>query len=308
MRAHTISTTAAVVSLAFLALGTGRTPSRGETLARSPPATAPRSPPAAANGSATPTASTPARRWPPRGARRAPTLHRAGRRHLGTIAAATARRVAQPWWRSTALPNPNLIRVGQVLTLPAGGQLRRRRLHRHPGRRGHHPRRAGGRDHRRHRGPLRHLPGAAGRPPTASPAAGSTRASASGSCRAAGTGAAGGGQHRTRCSAGDTLSGIAQRLGTTVRALQDANGIGDPDTVVGSAGRLKHPGGRDGGGCRSAARCRGPITVHERLGLPPLRRALPRGQRPLRRPGARPWSPRCRAPWCRPRAGSAATR
>lgn len=41
---------------------------------------------------------------------------------------------------------------------------------------------------------------------------------------------------------GDTLSGVAARLGTTVRALVDANGIGDPDRI--QAGRtLRLPGG-----------------------------------------------------------------
>nr|MBA2633373.1 LysM peptidoglycan-binding domain-containing protein [Chloroflexota bacterium] len=32
--------------------------------------------------------------------------------------------------------------------------------------------------------------------------------------------------------AGDTLAAIAQRFGTTVEALQAANGIEDPDEIV----------------------------------------------------------------------------
>ena len=31
---------------------------------------------------------------------------------------------------------------------------------------------------------------------------------------------------------GDTLAAIAQRFGTTVAALQEANGIEDPDEIV----------------------------------------------------------------------------
>ena len=31
---------------------------------------------------------------------------------------------------------------------------------------------------------------------------------------------------------GDTLAAIAQRFGTTVEALQDANGIEDPDEII----------------------------------------------------------------------------
>jgi len=51
---------------------------------------------------------------------------------------------------------------------------------------------------------------------------------------------------------GDILSSIARKLGTTVRALQDANGIGDADLVV--IGRtLKVPAGGTGGG--GAVRC-----------------------------------------------------
>ena len=52
--------------------------------------------------------------------------------------------------------------------------------------------------------------------------------------------------------AGDTLSSIARKFGTTVRALQDANGIRNADVVV--IGRtLKIPAGGTGGG--GALRC-----------------------------------------------------
>jgi murein DD-endopeptidase MepM/ murein hydrolase activator NlpD len=51
---------------------------------------------------------------------------------------------------------------------------------------------------------------------------------------------------------GDILSSIARKFGTTVRALQDANGIRDADVVV--IGRtLKIPAGGTGGG--GAVRC-----------------------------------------------------
>ena len=51
---------------------------------------------------------------------------------------------------------------------------------------------------------------------------------------------------------GDTLTSIAKRFGTTVRALQSANGIGNADLLV--IGRtLKIPGGGTGGG--AAIRC-----------------------------------------------------
>ena len=50
----------------------------------------------------------------------------------------------------------------------------------------------------------------------------------------------------TRSGHGDTLSSIAQRYGTTVRAIQDANGIRDAN-LVRSARTLKLPGTGGGG-------------------------------------------------------------
>ena len=178
------------------------------------------------------------------------------------------------------LKNPNLIRIGQVLKVPAAGPAPPTRAS--AGRRRHHPRRAGRRDPQRDRVALRHQrradrggqrahrrpdlrrpaapPGAGGRQPSVTTASTYTVRS------------------------GDTLSTIARRFGTTVRALQDANGIRDADLVT--IGRtLKIPAGGTGGG--GAIRCpvQGGATVHERLGLPPLGRPVPRGQRPLRTTG-----------------------
>lgn len=67
--------------------------------------------------------------------------------------------------------------------------------------------------------------------------------------------------------AGDILASIARKFGTTVRALQDANGIRDPNVVV--IGRtLKIPGGGTGGG--SAIRCpiQGGATFMNDWGFP----------------------------------------
>ena len=67
--------------------------------------------------------------------------------------------------------------------------------------------------------------------------------------------------------AGATLSSIAQRFGTTVRALQDANGLSDPNHVV--AGQtLRIPAGGTGGG--GAIRCpvQGGATFMNDWGFP----------------------------------------
>jgi murein DD-endopeptidase MepM/ murein hydrolase activator NlpD len=67
--------------------------------------------------------------------------------------------------------------------------------------------------------------------------------------------------------AGDTLSSIAQRFGTTVRALQSANGLTDPDTVV--VGRtLTVPAGGTGGGGSIVCPVQGPITFMNDWGFP----------------------------------------
>jgi soluble lytic murein transglycosylase-like protein len=49
---------------------------------------------------------------------------------------------------------------------------------------------------------------------------------------------------------GDTLSGLAARLGTTVRALADANGIDDPNRIL-AGQRLRVPAGEAAGGRRA---------------------------------------------------------
>lgn len=67
--------------------------------------------------------------------------------------------------------------------------------------------------------------------------------------------------------AGDTLSSIAQRFGTTVRALQSANGLTDPNhVVVGST--LKVPAGGTGGGGAIVCPVQGAITFMNDWGFP----------------------------------------
>lgn len=256
MRAHrTLSTTAAVVTLAFLALlGTGtHTVSRGETLAgiaarygtttralaqangiTNPnriyagtrltvpgPAAAPSAPTPAATASATYTV------------RRGDTL--------GSIAAKAGTTIATVV-SLNGIKNPNLVRIGQVLSLPANpaGPA------------------AGG--------------AAAPAPPVVTPAGGATHhvvqrgdtigaiAARYGISQAQLIGAngltngvvyagqrlsllpasavvptpgSGGGPATTYTVAtGDTLSRIAQRFGTTIKTLQSANSLSDPNRLV----------------------------------------------------------------------------
>ena len=179
-------------------------------------------------------------------------LHGAlGRHPRARSRPATARR----WRRScrrTGSTNPNLIRIGQVLKVPAGAggtdackapaggatthvvrageTLERDRvaLRHHGG-----ADRGGQRAHRRP-----HL-----RRPAAAPGAGGRH----------------GPDQRPRTyvvRSGDTLSTIARRFGTTVRALQDANGIRDADLVT-DRPHPQDPGGRHAAAAApSDARCR----------------------------------------------------
>jgi len=188
------------------------------------------------------------------------TLGTVAQRHGSSVAALVA---------LNGLPNPNLIRIGQVLKVPATGG------------------------------------GAPTAPPTGSrpPAGGASRhvvrsgdtisgiASRYGISQAQLVGANGltggrvyvGQQLRLvpvggtvdpgpssssyTVRSGDTLSGIAQRFGTTVRALQDANGMSNPNAVV--IGRsLRVPGGGTGGG--GAIRCpiQGGTTFMNDWGFP----------------------------------------
>ncbi|MBW3578188.1 MAG: M23 family metallopeptidase [Actinobacteria bacterium] len=56
------------------------------------------------------------------------------------------------------------------------------------------------------------------------------------------------GAHTYVVQHGDTLSGIANRVGTTVRALTDSNGIADPDRIrVGQRLQIPASGGAGGG-------------------------------------------------------------
>ena len=141
--------------------------------------------------------------------------------------------------------------------------------------------------------------------PTGSPAIASTSASSSAWCRRPA-------RPRPRATtyvvrSGDTLS--------THRPEVRHHGPGPP-------GRQRHPRRRSrrhrshpqDPGRRHRWRRRHPLPgagrrhVHERLGLPTLRRPVPRGQRPLR-PARHPrGGHRVRAPWCRRSASWAATR
>lgn len=242
MRAHrTLTTTVATVALAFLALlGTGtHTVSRGETLAAiaarygTTPAALAR-----ANGIANPNriyAGT--QLQVPTGTAAAPARSggssytvRSGDT-LGSIAARAGTSIAT-LVSLNAIRNPNLVRVGQVLTLPAA---------------------AGG--------------GTPAAPTVTAPAGGATShvvvagdtisgiAARYGIPQAqliAANGLTGGrvyvGQRLSlvptsnnrpagatttyTVAPGDTLSGIAQKLGTTVRAIQTANSITNPNQVV----------------------------------------------------------------------------
>ncbi|MGV3760345.1 MAG: LysM peptidoglycan-binding domain-containing protein [Actinomycetota bacterium] len=261
MRAHrTIPATAAVVSLAFLSLlGTGHhTVRRGETLggiaARyGTTATAL----AKANGITNPdrivagaqlaipgsgSGSTGAPTTGSYTVERGDTLGRIASRHGTTISALVA---------ANRIANPNLIRVGQVLTVPASG--------------------GGG------------TSSGGGSAPATPPAGGAThhvvvrgdtiggiaarygitqkqliaangltggvvyvgqRLSLLPSTSAPTPPAAGGRTHTV--AAGETLSTIARRYGTTIRAIAEANGISDPNRVrVGQ--RLSIPSSAGGG-------------------------------------------------------------
>ena len=105
---------------------------------------------------------------------------------------------------------------------------------------------------------------------------------------------------------GDTLSTIARKFGTTVRALQDANGIRDADLVT--IGRtLKIPAGGTGGG--GAIRCpvQGGAKFMNDWGFPRSGGRFHEGN-DLFAPRGDPRSPPCPAPSCRPSAASVATR
>jgi LysM repeat protein len=259
MRAHrTLTTTAAAVALAFLALlGTGtHTVARGETLAgiaaRYGTTTAEL---ASANGISNPNRIYVGTRLVVPGAAAAPgavatasyTVQRGDT--LGSIASRAGTTIATVV-ALNGIKNPNLIRIGQVLSLPGSAA-------------------------------------APGSPAPAAPAGGATFhvvtagetisgiAARYGITQAQLIGANGltdgriyTGQRLTllpatapvptpaptstyTVAAGDTLSSIAQRFGTTIKALQDANGITDPDRVV-LGTKLTIPGS---GGGSATLRC-----------------------------------------------------
>lgn len=138
------------------------------------------------------------------------------------------------------LADPNLIRVGQVLTVPAGGSGSSG-IRPPAGAASTHVVRAGdtlGGIARRYAIPTSQIVAANGLTGDRIYIGQQLRLTP-----AAGTPPSGGGSHVVR--AGDTLSGIARRFATTVRAIQDANAIRDPDRVT--VGRkLRIPAGGAG--------------------------------------------------------------
>jgi LysM repeat protein len=168
---------------------------------------------------------------------------------LGTIAARHGTSVAA-LVQANRLSNPNLIRIGQVLQVPAsGGSAGGGRGVRPPsGGATHHVVRAG-----------QTLSGIASRYQipvgqiVAANGITGDRIYVGQQLRlvpAAGTVPTSGGTYTVK--AGDTLSSIARRFGTTVRALQAANSISNANVVV-IGKTLKIPAGGTGGG--GAIRC-----------------------------------------------------
>ena len=168
---------------------------------------------------------------------------------LGTIASSHGTTIAA-LVRANRLSNPNLIRIGQELQVPAsGGSAGGGRGVRPPsGGATHHVVRAGqtlSGIAARYDVPIGQIVAAngitgeriyVGQQLRLLPASGAAPTAVSG--------------YTVR--AGDTLSSIAQRFGTTVRAIQAASGISDANLVV--VGKtLKIPGGGTGGG--GAMRC-----------------------------------------------------
>lgn len=226
----TLTSTTAVVALAFLALlSTGtHTVARGETLSEiaSMYGTS-TSAMARLNGLANPNRIVAGSRLQVPSATSTPAATsyrvRSGDT-LGSIASRTGTTIAA-LVAANDLPNPNLVRIGQVLVLPgasgvttpAGGAQ-------------HHVVRAG-----------ETISGIAARYGITQRQLIDANGLTGGVIYAgqrlslvplAAAPAPGAGATTHKVAAGQTLSSIAQRYGTTVRAIQQANGISDPDRVV----------------------------------------------------------------------------
>lgn len=184
---------------------------------------------------------------------------------LGRIAAARGTSISE-LVELNDLANPNLIRIGQRLTVPASGGGGAPSA---GAAAGVTPTRTGATHHVVQRGET--ISGIAARhgiPQSqliaANGLSGVVYTGQRLSLLPAGTGgAAGPGRYTVR--AGDTLSGIAQRHGTTVRALVSANGLADADRVMAGT-NLTIPGGTGGGALRCPVD--GPVRFMNDWGFP----------------------------------------
>ena len=285
MRAQrTVTTTSAVIVLAFLALlGTGtHTVSRGETLAgiaaRHGTSTAAL---AAANGITNPnriyagTTLTVPRAAAPAPSPSTYTVRRGDT--LGSIASRAGTSIATVV-SLNGIKNPNLIRIGQVLSLP--GSTAAPAAPAAPASPGPAPVAAitpvGGATHHvvRSGDTISGIAGRYGIPQAQLIAAngltnnrvylGQRLALMPGGGAVAPTSAPGGTTHTV--ARGETLSTIAQRYGTTIRAIQDANGINDPNLVrVGQ--KLTIPG-TSGGAAQLVCPIQGPMRHMNDWGFP----------------------------------------
>jgi LysM repeat protein len=168
---------------------------------------------------------------------------------LGTIASRHGTSVAA-LVQANRLSNPNLIRIGQVLQVPASGSSA-------GGGRGVRPPSGGATHHVVRAGQTLSAIAARYQVPVGQIVAANgitgDRIYVGQQLRllpVAGTVPTTGGTYTVR--GGDTLSSIAQRFGTTVRAIQAANSLSDPNVVV-IGKTLKIPAGGSGGG--GAIRC-----------------------------------------------------
>jgi LysM repeat protein len=268
MRVRNLTSTAAVVTLAFLALlSTGtHTVVRGETLSGIAARYGTSSTALARlNGLANPNRIVVGTRLQVPSATSTPAATtytvRSGDT-LGSIAARTGTTIAA-LVAANELRNPNLVRIGQVLSLPGAG-ARSAGVTTPAGGASYHVVRAGETISgiaARYGITQRQLIDANGLTGgivyTGQRLSLVPRASAP---------APGAGATTHRVAAGQTLSSIAQRYGTTVRAIQQANGISDPNRVV--VGRVLTIPSTAGSSTSLLCPVRGSVTFMNDWGFP----------------------------------------